>query len=204
MQVSIYGCSRTDKSVHANIYYFHFLLNFKINNIHKLIEATNSFFFGKIKFLKINLVKKDFHARFSCKQKVYQYKIALQKTNVILEKYFYEYLNPINKNVIQQALKIFEGTHNFLSFSSSEFSENVRNIKYFCVKKHTKKLLVLEICADGFLKYMVRKIIYAILLVNENKISINTLKEYLENPIKNRIQDKLPGHGLYLTRVKYK
>ena len=81
-KIKVIGSGRTDAGVHAIEQSAHFNCKFKIQNLNKFLKSTN-YFLNKheISILKIKRRNKDFHARFSAKQRVYKYVIFNQLQN---------------------------------------------------------------------------------------------------------------------------
>ncbi len=73
-KIIIYGSGRTDAGVHAIEQSAHFDVKLKIKEIKKLIKSLN-FFLNPKKISIINIIKrkKNFHARYSAKERVYRY-----------------------------------------------------------------------------------------------------------------------------------
>ena len=71
-KIRIIGAGRTDKGVHASGQFANFKSIKKIDNKKKVLSSVN-FFLRKssISIVDIKKKKKDFHARFSAKERVY-------------------------------------------------------------------------------------------------------------------------------------
>ena len=70
--VTINGCSRTDAGVHAREYYFSFTIESGIN-CRGIIAGLNDKLPDDIAVLNCKEVPEDFHARFMCRGKEYEY-----------------------------------------------------------------------------------------------------------------------------------
>ena len=82
----LYSAGRTDREVHANGQSAHFDVKNKIQNIDKMIKSLN-FFLNSKKISIINIIKrnKNFHARYSAKERVYEYFIINRLAPPIIE-----------------------------------------------------------------------------------------------------------------------
>ena len=201
-KTKIIGCSRTDRGVHANNYYFHFDTT-KILEEKKLKKSINSLITDEIYIKEIKKVSEDFHARYNVLNKEYKYIIETGEYNPINRNYTYMYNKQVNTKLLKKASKYLIGTHNFKSFTSDSEKENyIRTINYIKIKKERTKIII-YINANGFLKYMVRNIIGLFIELNEGKKLINNINEIIESKNRNRLGIKAPSNGLYLNKVNY-
>ncbi|MDE6595033.1 MAG: tRNA pseudouridine(38-40) synthase TruA, partial [Oscillospiraceae bacterium] len=155
--VKINGCSRTDTGVHANEYCFSFETEHSIpcNNI---IRGMNSILPDDISILSCEEVPADFHARYSCIAKEYEYLILnRQSKDPFLANRALHYPFKLDIPLIEKAAQDFVGTHDFTSFcGTANLKENtVRTIEYFKVIQN-ENLVKLIVKGDGFLYNMVR------------------------------------------------
>ena len=86
-KIKINGSGRTDAGVHSKNQSAHFDYQNLISNKHKLINTTNHFLNKKNISIK-KIVKKDmnFHARYSAKEREYEYIILNRDAPPILDK----------------------------------------------------------------------------------------------------------------------
>lgn len=200
--IKIYSSGRTDSGVHAERMYFHF--DFENNfEISKIIMWLNRLLPLDIRIIKIKKVKVDFHARFSAKRKTYRYKFRY-KTNQFNNQYYFQInKNEINFFQLEEILNMFIGKHDFYNFSTKSIQkeDTFRTIKYIKLKKLSSGFEI-EICGNGFLHNMVRKII-AFAIDNMNNANWNNeLAKFLDK--KNNVYpNKMPGYALYLKNVIY-
>lgn len=200
-KIKIYPCSRTDKGVHANNFYFHFDINKELNE--KNLRSLNKLTEDDIYFKSIKLVDNSFHARFDVKDKEYIYIINTGEYNPVNRNSHLQYCKEINIELLEKASKYLIGTHNFKSFTSDNEKESyIRTINYIKFEKK-EDLLIIKINADGFLKYMVRNIIGLFLDINEGKIKINDLDNIITSENRTMLGLKAPAYGLYLNKVNY-
>ena len=154
---------------------------------------------------KINHVKQDFHARYNVVSKEYEYLINLKKYNPLQRNYVYQYNRNLNIELIKKASLLFEGTHNFKTFTKTtrEPKDYVRTINKITIT-YNNGILKLIFNGNGFLRYMVRNIVGTLISVGEEKTSINEIPEMFEK--ENRVYACKTAHpeGLYLKNVFYK
>ena len=198
--IVIHASGRTDKYVHAINQVFHFDSSIEINNF--MINNINNYFKDKILIKSIQKVNDKFHARFDVKVKTYMYKINIGNKNIFESDTCLQYNKKIDLKKIKKLKNIFVGEHNFLSFSTSEKENTIRNIYDIRFKKQ-KNYIYIFISGNGFLRNMVRMIVSCMLSYNENNITIEQIKWLLNNPKKGSSINKANGCGLYLYNVEY-
>lgn len=194
---------RTDKSVHAINQIVSFNLEHKMKYSSKeFLRIINKILPKDIKVNYIKTHKKFFNARFSVKSRVYKYVMELYPHNLFSRNYVLPYDKNLNLSKIKKAKKIFLGTHDFLSYSTSEKTNTIRTIKKFSIKKDGN-LLIFIVEANGFLRSQIRMMIGALLNYNEDKLSLFRLQDLLKNPKKGAANFKVSGSGLYFLTAKY-
>ena len=113
----------------------------------------------------------------------------------------------IDRNLLEQSLKLFEGTHNFKDFTSKEEDENdfVRNI-YSVFTSYDEKSKLFEVIfkGNGFMRYQIRNMVGTALAVASHKENMDFIKYHLsEKTTREIVSYKAPAEGLYLADVNY-
>ncbi len=114
----------------------------------------------------------------------------------------YQYNRPINLTKIKKLCPLFQGRHDFLSFSTTTIADTCREIYQIRIRQEGDYVYV-YVTANGFLRNMVRMIVGTLLAYNEDKISLETIHECFVHPKKGQSLYKAPGCGLYLQKVIY-
>ena len=202
--VKINGCSRTDTGVHANEYCFSFETEHSIpcNNI---IRGMNSILPDDISILSCEEVPADFHARYSCIAKEYEYLILnRQSKDPFLADRALHYPFKLDIPLIEKAAQDFVGTHDFTSFcGTANLKENtVRTIEYFKVQQ-CESLVKLIVKGDGFLYNMVRVMVGTLIFINEGKLDAGSIPAIIEAKDRNLAGKTIGAQGLYLNKVFY-
>ena len=114
-KIVVKGAGRTDALVHAYMQCIHFDLD---NNIspQKLKYALNRLLPGSIAVNDITLVDDNFHARYSVKEKCYEYKIYMGEKNAFLENYAYFLPQKLDIKKMRKVGNLFVGRHDFRNF----------------------------------------------------------------------------------------
>ncbi len=202
--VKINGCSRTDTGVHANDYCFSFETEHRIpcNNI---IRGMNSILPDDLAILDCQEVDKDFHARYSCNAKEYQYLILNRMSkDPFLSDLALHYPYAMDIELMSRVAQDFIGTHDFTSFcgTANQKENSVRTIEYFRIEKD-ENLVKLLVKGDGFLYNMVRIMVGTLIFVNEKKLAPDSIPQILSAKNRNLAGKTAEAHGLYLNKVFY-
>jgi tRNA pseudouridine38-40 synthase len=203
--ISIDGCSRTDTGVHAREFVFSFSADLSIPT-NRLETGLNFFLPSDISVTRAEIAPEDFHARYSCKGKEYEYLIFNSNNrNPFYDRLSYLYGVPVpDTQSLKSAGEVLIGAHDFRSFCGQKgLRENtVRTIFDFDIKRENE-LILIKISGDGFLYNMVRIIVGTLLEINEGKRSPDDFKRILERKDRTAAGRTAPAEGLYLNRVFY-
>jgi len=191
---------RTDKGVHA----LNQVISFYVPsfwNLEKLKNILNKTVYPEIYFKMIIPSNRDFNPRMA-KKRSYRY-LLCNTISPFNAKYTTYYPNNINIPLLQNALNILKGEHDFEFFSKtgSEVKHYKRIIYDAKIFKY-RHLTVIKISSNGFLRGQIRIIVDFLLKINENKLTLKDLKRQLN---KEKLISKhlaLPN-GLYLERIWY-
>ena len=182
--------------------------NFKTNSnidIEKIAIAINSKLKKSIVIKSAEEVPENFHARYSCKGKKYRYIInnSYQGTAIYrdLECHIPQKLN-VDK--MKEAIKYFEGEHDFKGFKASGTSSKstVRTIYKAEIKQDGERIII-ELTGNGFMYNMVRIIAGTIVDVGLGNIKPEEIPQIIESKDRTKAGKTLPAEGLYLVEVYY-
>ena len=106
---------------------------------------------------------------------------------------------------MQQAVKYFEGKHDFKAFKASGTSSksSVRTIYRAEVRDAGNERIYIELTGNGFLYNMVRIIAGTLVEVGMGKIEPQEIKTIIESQKRENAGKTLPPQGLYLVNVEY-
>ncbi len=197
----IVGSGRTDTGVHATGQVIHFDLPDFWNDLEKLKLNLNRKI-TDIFFKHISPVADDFHARFAAKKRLYRYVFKTQKPSVFEHKYI-SYYQEFKPDLLVQALKCFEGTHDFNFFhkTGTVTHTTIREIYHTnYVERNGYHFIYFQ--ANGFLRSQVRMMVDTAMSCAKNEMTITQLQEQLR--CQNKHSTKLaPPEGLYLAKITY-
>lgn len=196
-----YASGRTDGHVHAKGQVLHFDTLIKMEK-ENWKRALNSLLPDDIRIVKIENVDDSFHARFSATKKEYRYYIKTGEYDVFLNNYT-AYYKELNIDEMQKAIKHFIGEHDFTSFSRYvEKKSPIRTILDARIEKHDDILEIIFL-GNGFLKYMVRVMVGALIDVGLNRKKEEDIKTILEAKNRKMAGKTASPNGLFLMKVFY-
>lgn len=196
-----FASGRTDANVHAKGQVVHFDSDLLIEE-KKWENAINTNLPEDIRVLKVEFVNDDFHARFSAVKKEYRYYINIGDYDVFTNRYSLKMFN-LNIEKMKEAIKYFEGKHDFTSFS------------YYVEDKPTSKEIfkadinfidnIIEIIfiGNGFLKYMVRVMVGTLIEIGLEKRKPEEIKNILAAKERKKAGQTASAKGLILHKVYY-
>ncbi len=203
--VDLYASGRTDAGVHA----LGQVANFKTNSnipIEKIPIAINCNLKKSIRIVKAEEVEERFHSRLSCKRKTYRYIINNNEIPSAIYRNLETHI-PYKLDVekMKQAVKYFEGEHDFKAFKASGTSSksSVRTIYKADVIEMPNNRIYIELTGNGFLYNMVRIIAGTLVDVGIGKIEPEEIEKIIELGDRANAGKTLPPQGLYLVSVVY-
>ena len=204
-EVDLTASGRTDAGVHA----LGQVANFKTNSnipIEKIPIALNSNLKKSIVIKSAEEVEERFHSRLNFKRKTYRYMINNSKYGTAIYRNLETHI-PMKLDIqkMQEAVKYFEGEHDFKAFKASGTSSksSVRTIYRAEVIDAGNERIYIELTGNGFLYNMVRIIAGTLVEVGLGKIEPNEIKTIIESKKRENAGKTLPPQGLYLVKVEY-
>ena len=204
-KVELNASGRTDAGVHA----LGQVANFKTNSnlpIEKFSIAINSKLKKSIRILDAEEVEEKFHSRLTCKRKTYRYIIDNSYTGSAIYRYLETHIpQKLDIEKMSQAIKYFEGEHDFSAFKASGTSSksSIRTIYEAKIYKVEPSKIYIELTGSGFLYNMVRIIAGTLVEVGLNKIEPQDIPTIILNGKREDAGKTLPPNGLYLVKVEY-
>lgn len=203
-KVDLIASGRTDAGVHALAQMANFKTNSKLP-VEKYPIALNTKLKKSIRIQKAEEVEENFHSRYHCKQKTYRYIINNSgQGSSIYRNLEYFIPNKLDVEKMQEAVKYFEGEHDFKAFKASGTSSksSVRTIYKAKVEKQGERIII-ELTGNGFLYNMVRIIAGTLVEVGLGKIEAEKIPDIIQSQKRENAGKTLPPNGLYLLQVEY-
>ena len=203
-ETKLIASGRTDKGVHALRQTAHVDIFVDITE-YKLKRAMNSLLPDDIHVIETLRVDDDFHARYMVKEKTYQYILNQGEFNPLERNYVYQFGRSLDVEAMRNAIKYFEGVHDFKSFTPNKDKREsyVREIYEASIKSEGLKI-IFTFRGNGFIKYQIRNMVGLLIQIGLHKKEVDCIPEILKN--KNRSCNYKTAHpeGLYLINVNYK
>ena len=204
--VTVLGSGRTDAGVHALNQVANFRADTKLTpEIFK--RGLNGLLPPDIVIKDCAVVDDAFHARYSARSKVYQYRILNRLTPAALfRQYAWHIKKPLDLSAMSKAITCLKGQHDFSAFEAtgSPRSDAVRTvIDANLAERDADGYVVFSIEANGFLRHMVRNVVGTIVDVGLGKLSPEGFEDILMAKDRKKAGITAPAHGLVLKEVKY-
>jgi tRNA pseudouridine38-40 synthase len=218
------GSGRTDAGVHALGQVASFALVAPIPP-ENLLRALNRTLPAAIRVLQAKTAPAIFHARHSAVAKTYEYRVYREAIcPPTLARYVLACSWPLELDKMEQAARLFEGEHDFLSFAATdpdlssrdnaldedtgEVSERgaVRTVFSSGWEKRSGEageLLVYRVRGNGFLHHMVRNLVGTLIDVGRGKLRTQMIPEILAARARAAAGPTAPAQGLFLHSVEY-
>lgn len=210
---NISAASRTDVGVHAQGQRAKITLPNKIKPEHLLL-GLNSKLPVDIRILKCQPSTKEYQPTRSSVSKEYHYYFsALPVDNVATSDIALHLpiknIGPDELELLQAGCELFTGSHDFYNFSSRDkrVATSVRQVFYCDIHQASFSPLAdgmyyLKIIGDGFLKYMVRYLMGALLDLIRKRITLDEIKLGLQQHYEHKLCPKAKAHGLHLIHIR--
>ena len=174
--VRVEGAGRTDSGVHARAQRAHADVPFEIEP-RGLRMGINDLLPHDIRVTAIESVAGDFHCRFAAKSKTYLYRIW---NGAVADVFTYathaHVAQPLDAARMHAAAQALVGTHDFAPFTviAPEVSSTTRTIERIDVVGDGDAIAV-TVTADGFLRYMVRRIAGSLIEIGRGKLDAGAI-----------------------------
>lgn len=211
----ILGAGRTDAKVSALQAAFElFLDDAPLDSLTDFKELFNKNLPPDIRITSITSVDKDFNVIQNSKEKEYIYLFSFGKKNHPFSAPFIANIqDELDLVLMSQAASLFEGNHDFRNYTTRHqaHTNSFRNIKSCAIKENTilkanffpENSYALHIVSEGFMRYQVRMVMGALILLGKGELSLNDIKESLKPETEFLLSYVAPGSGLMLNRLEF-
>jgi len=203
--INITASGRTDAGVNARGQVFMFDTDLEMSE-RKWKGALNGHLPEDIHIISVEEADPHlFHARYNVRLKHYDYLINDGEYDVFLRGQACFCPVPLDFEVMKEAAKLLEGTHDFTAFNSTPLSEKpdqVRTVEKIVLKKEND-LIRMSFYGKGFLRYQVRMMSAAIMEAGKGKITTKDIVSLLESKSREKAKKNAPAEGLTLVEVEY-
>jgi tRNA pseudouridine38-40 synthase len=227
------GSGRTDAGVHAlgQVASFELQADIPPENLQRALNRTLP---PSIRILEARTVRNTFHARHSTVAKTYEYRVFREQIcPPFVARYVHGCPWPMDVEALQMSARMFEGCHDFLSFSATDPDLATRTLPprpeteppsgppppgtpakegsirtIFSSRWEQRQsehgdLLVYRVRGNGFLHHMVRNLVGTMLDVGRGHMEIENIPSILAARTRSAAGPTAPAQGLFLHSVEY-
>jgi tRNA pseudouridine38-40 synthase len=203
--VTAHAAGRTDAGVHALGMRAHLDVMRAITPF-RLMEALNARLRpDPVAILDCTVVPDDWHARFSCIARHYEYRIVCRRAPLTWERGLaWRVAHQLDAATMHDAAQLLVGRHDFTTFRSvhCQSQSPVKTLDRLDVTRDGDGISVFA-SARSFLHHQVRSMVGCLALVGQGKWSKGDLKAALEAADRAALGFNAPPDGLYFLRADY-
>ena len=202
--IEIAGSGRTDAGVHALAQVCSFHADTELG-CDILLREIRRYLPDDIGAVSLEEAPPRFHARLSCREKTYVYRIwNSDEPNVFERRYMLTLPQSLDIDAMRAAAEEIVGEHDFSSFCANRHMKKtaVRKLKSIRIERAGSEIRI-TLTADGFLYNMVRIIIGTLIEVGEGKRESGEMAAVLAARDRLEAGPTAPAHALTLWEVRY-
>ncbi|MXO60247.1 tRNA pseudouridine(38-40) synthase TruA [Altererythrobacter salegens] len=203
--VTLHSAGRTDSGVHALAMRCHLDIA-KVIEPFRLMEALNALLRpDPIAVLACKVVPDDWHARFSCIGRAYEYRIANRRAPLTLERgHAWHIARELDAEAMHRAAQALVGRHDFTTFRSAhcQAKDPVKTLDRLDVRRVADHV-VIEAEARSFLHRQVRSMVGTLALVGQGQWTEAQVADALAAKDRTALGLNAPPEGLYFVRAVY-
>ncbi|HEX9806463.1 MAG TPA: tRNA pseudouridine(38-40) synthase TruA [Alteraurantiacibacter sp.] len=203
--VTMHAAGRTDTGVHAIAMRAHIDIEKQIDAF-RLMEGLNAKLRpDPIAVTACDVVDDEWHARFSCIGREYEYRILNRRAPPALEagRVWHE-ARPLNADAMHRAAQALVGRHDFTTFRSvqCQAKDPVKTLDRLDVRREGEHVIIFA-AARSFLHHQVRSMVGCLALVGLGKWREQDMAEALKARDRAALGLNAPPDGLYFVRAIY-
>lgn len=200
--IELTGSSRTDAGVHARQNFFHTDTDlFAAMPLQKIVYHVNAILPPDIVVTNIFPVSNEAHCRFDALSRYYIYSISTSKDPFAQETAFFFPIK-LNKELLNECAAMLLRYEDYTCFSKKHTQAKTTICKMvFAEWKESENLLEFHVCANRFLRGMVKALTGTMLQVALQKLELAKFEEILKSHNCSGVDFSVPSHGLCLAKV---
>ena len=203
--VVVHAAGRTDAGVHASAMRAHLDTDKPITAF-RLTEALNARLRPHpVAILAAEEVPDDWHARFSCKGRAYEYRIVERRAPLSWEAGLaWRIAGPLDADAMHEAAQALVGKHDFTTFRSvhCQADSPIKTLDRLDVIR-TGDRLTIHAAARSFLHHQVRSMVGCLALVGQGRWPVEAVAAALEARDRNALGLNAPPDGLWFVSAVY-
>lgn len=198
------AAGRTDAGVHAEAMPVHVDVpaGFGVP-LPRLARALNAWLPPTLAVLDVAAAPPGFHARFSCTERRYVYRLlrAPQRCPLWAGRALHV-PGELDAAAMNAAAARLTGTHDFAAFATQEDRQTVRELRGLSVVPG-HPVWEIHVAGESFLRHMVRGLVGTLLLVGAGRLEAAAVTDILASRRRARAGANVAAHGLYFSGASY-
>jgi tRNA pseudouridine38-40 synthase len=204
---TVHAAGRTDAGVHAVGMTAHVDVQKAISGF-RLMEGLNArlrMAGARVAVLSSEPADPDFHARFACIRRAYEYRIVCRRAPLTHEAGLaWRRPKPLDIGAMQTAAQHLVGRHDFTTFRHvhCQALSPVRTLEVLNVSGDASRVVV-SAAERSFLHHQVRSMVGALVRVGEGRADPESVKQALEARDRSKLALNAPPDGLWFLSASY-
>ena len=203
--VVVNGAGRTDAGVHALAMVAHMDLS-RAWRADQVRDAVNFHLRPQpIVITAAEQVSDEFHARFSCTRRSYEYRILNRRAPAALQRNHAWWIpEKLDAHAMAEATSVLLGKHDFTTFRASQCQAQspIKTLSHLSVQ-HSQQQIVVQTYAPSYLHHQVRSIVGSLVEIGRGKWTAANLKQALMAADRKACGPVAPASGLYFVSAEY-
>lgn len=204
-EITLHAAGRTDAGVHATAMRAHLDVERAITPF-RLMEALNSLLRpNPVAILACEEVPDDWHARFSCVKRHYEYHIVTRRAPLTFERGLaWRIPTPLDVAAMREGASRLVGRHDFTTFRSAHCQADspLRTLDQLDVEQDDDRIIV-HASARSFLHHQVRSMVGCLAMVGKGQWTPDDLQAALEAADRAALGLNAPPDGLFFVGADY-
>lgn len=209
-EIKIQAAGRTDSGVHSTGQLVSFRTTVEIFEPQKFVLSINALAGPYVQVVKFHYVPYDFHPRFDCIAREYEYFIFQSRSpSLFLSSYVWQIPEPIQIDSFAHELNSLKGEHNFEAFTKMKNVENQKK-RYIDKLELTQKLdplsgqllYSIQIRGNAFLHNMIRIIVGSFVDRAAGRLTL-PLSDIINSQDRRLAGHTAPAYALYMRAAYY-
>jgi tRNA pseudouridine38-40 synthase len=202
---AVHAAGRTDAGVHALAMRAHVDITRPIAPF-RLMEALNARLRpAPVAVLACAVVADDWHARFSCTGRAYEYRLVNRRAPLTRERgLVWQVPQPLDADAMQAGADRLVGRHDFTTFRAvhCQAASPVKSIDRIEVRRDGERIAV-AVAGRSFLHHQVRSIVGTLAFVGQGKWTPDDVTAALEARDRAALPLNAPPDGLFFVGANY-
>ncbi|MFT3968338.1 MAG: tRNA pseudouridine(38-40) synthase TruA [Sphingobium sp.] len=204
-QPVVHAAGRTDAGVHATAMRAHVELETALTPF-RIMEAVNARLRpSPVAILDCRAVPDDWHARFSCIGRRYEYRILNRRAPLTFETgLVWRIAQTLDSDAMQEGARHLVGRHDFTTFRSvhCQADSPLKTLDRLDIVRSGERIIV-HAAARSFLHHQVRSMVGCLAMVGMGRWSPDDVRDALAARDRSALGLNAPPDGLYFTGALY-